>query len=178
MCVLSSRCSLHLNRQMAHGLQMAEIAQYKKRKAEKQQQEQLAKKKNWGNVMHYKKMYNITGLVGNVTHHWANICWGMNCLSAVCLHSTASSMWHLQSYTRILATAWSSLSYKWESGTIALWAFQNKGPSQHVCSPTSCWAVAGVCLLILKMVLCQKPPCNYFGHYQIAMVTHSWVGNP
>uniref|UniRef100_A0A3B5BIT7 Guanylate cyclase n=1 Tax=Stegastes partitus TaxID=144197 RepID=A0A3B5BIT7_9TELE len=32
--------------QMAHGLQMAEIAQYKKRKAEKQQQEQLAKKKN------------------------------------------------------------------------------------------------------------------------------------
>uniref|UniRef100_A0A3Q1GTH5 Guanylate cyclase n=1 Tax=Acanthochromis polyacanthus TaxID=80966 RepID=A0A3Q1GTH5_9TELE len=31
---------------MAHGLQMAEIAQYKKRKAEKQQQEQLAKKKN------------------------------------------------------------------------------------------------------------------------------------
>uniref|UniRef100_A0A674NR31 Guanylate cyclase n=1 Tax=Takifugu rubripes TaxID=31033 RepID=A0A674NR31_TAKRU len=33
-------------KQMAHGLQMAEIAQYKKRKAEKQQQEQLAKKKN------------------------------------------------------------------------------------------------------------------------------------
>ncbi|XP_070711292.1 retinal guanylyl cyclase 2 [Pempheris klunzingeri] len=32
--------------QMAHGLQMAEIAQYKKRKAEKLQQEQLAKKKN------------------------------------------------------------------------------------------------------------------------------------
>ncbi|XP_004573462.1 retinal guanylyl cyclase 2 isoform X2 [Maylandia zebra] len=32
--------------QMAHGLQMAEIAQYKKQKAEKQQQEQLAKKKN------------------------------------------------------------------------------------------------------------------------------------
>ncbi|KAM9426403.1 retinal guanylyl cyclase 2 [Pholidichthys leucotaenia] len=32
--------------QKAHGLQMAEIAQYKKRKAEKQQQEQLAKKKN------------------------------------------------------------------------------------------------------------------------------------
>ncbi|XP_041820558.1 retinal guanylyl cyclase 2 isoform X3 [Chelmon rostratus] len=32
--------------QMAHGLQMAEIAQYKKRKAEKQQQELLAKKKN------------------------------------------------------------------------------------------------------------------------------------
>ncbi|XP_047241461.1 retinal guanylyl cyclase 2 isoform X2 [Girardinichthys multiradiatus] len=32
--------------QRAHGLQMAEIAQYKKRKAEKQQQEQLAKKKN------------------------------------------------------------------------------------------------------------------------------------
>ncbi|XP_074479342.1 retinal guanylyl cyclase 2 [Sebastes fasciatus] len=32
--------------QMAHGLQMAEIAQYKKRKAERQQQEQLAKKKN------------------------------------------------------------------------------------------------------------------------------------
>ncbi|XP_054603442.2 retinal guanylyl cyclase 2 [Nothobranchius furzeri] len=32
--------------QMAHGLQMAEIAQYKKRKAAKQQQEQLAKKKN------------------------------------------------------------------------------------------------------------------------------------
>lgn len=35
---------------------MAEIAQYKKRKAEKQQQEQLAKKKNWGNVMHYKNV--------------------------------------------------------------------------------------------------------------------------
>ncbi|XP_054608923.1 retinal guanylyl cyclase 2 [Dunckerocampus dactyliophorus] len=32
--------------QMAHGLQMAEIAQYKKRQAEKQRQEQLAKKKN------------------------------------------------------------------------------------------------------------------------------------
>ncbi|XP_055362884.1 retinal guanylyl cyclase 2 isoform X2 [Betta splendens] len=32
--------------QMAHGLQMAEIAQYKKRKAERQQQEQRAKKKN------------------------------------------------------------------------------------------------------------------------------------
>ncbi|XP_076581448.1 retinal guanylyl cyclase 2 isoform X2 [Chaetodon auriga] len=32
--------------QTAHGLQMAEIAQYKKRKAEKQQQELLAKKKN------------------------------------------------------------------------------------------------------------------------------------
>uniref|UniRef100_A0A3Q4BHK4 Guanylate cyclase n=1 Tax=Mola mola TaxID=94237 RepID=A0A3Q4BHK4_MOLML len=32
--------------QMAHGLQMAEIAQYKQRKAEKQKQEQLAKKKN------------------------------------------------------------------------------------------------------------------------------------
>lgn len=32
--------------QMAHGLQMAEIAQYKKRKAETQRQEQLAKKKN------------------------------------------------------------------------------------------------------------------------------------
>ncbi|XP_029311273.1 LOW QUALITY PROTEIN: retinal guanylyl cyclase 2 [Cottoperca gobio] len=31
---------------MAQGLQMAEIAQYKKRKAEKQQQDQLAKKKN------------------------------------------------------------------------------------------------------------------------------------
>lgn len=60
---------------MAHGLQMAEIAQYKKRKAEKQQQEQLAKKKNWGNVMHYKKMYNITGLVGNVTRPLENIIW-------------------------------------------------------------------------------------------------------
>lgn len=57
---LCLRCSLHTNRQMAHGLQMAEIAQYKKRKAETQRQEQLAKKKNWGNVMHYKKMYNIT----------------------------------------------------------------------------------------------------------------------
>uniref|UniRef100_A0A8D2ZJT1 Guanylate cyclase n=1 Tax=Scophthalmus maximus TaxID=52904 RepID=A0A8D2ZJT1_SCOMX len=32
--------------QMAHGLQMAEIAQYKKLKAEKEKQEQLAKKKN------------------------------------------------------------------------------------------------------------------------------------
>ncbi|XP_077355787.1 retinal guanylyl cyclase 2 isoform X2 [Festucalex cinctus] len=32
--------------QMAHGLQMAEIAQHKKRQAEKQRQEQLAKKKN------------------------------------------------------------------------------------------------------------------------------------
>lgn len=31
---------------MAHGLQMAEIAQYKKLKAEKEKQEQLAKKKN------------------------------------------------------------------------------------------------------------------------------------
>lgn len=31
---------------MAHGLQMAEIAQYKKVKAEKQRQEQLAKKKH------------------------------------------------------------------------------------------------------------------------------------
>lgn len=51
---------------MAHGLQMAEIAQYKKRKADKQQQEQLAKKKNWGNVMHSKKMYNITRLVRNI----------------------------------------------------------------------------------------------------------------
>lgn len=51
---------------MAHGLQMAEIAQYKKRKAEKQQQEQLAKKKNWGNVMHYKKMYNITRMGRNI----------------------------------------------------------------------------------------------------------------
>lgn len=44
--VVLSCCSRHPNRQMAHGLQMAEIAQYKKRKAEKQQQEQLAKKKN------------------------------------------------------------------------------------------------------------------------------------
>lgn len=43
---LCLHCSLHTNRQMAHGLQMAEIAQYKKRKAERQQQEQLAKKKN------------------------------------------------------------------------------------------------------------------------------------
>ncbi|XP_077401031.1 retinal guanylyl cyclase 2 isoform X2 [Vanacampus margaritifer] len=34
------------SRQMAHGLQMAEIAQHKKRQAEKQRQEQLAKKKN------------------------------------------------------------------------------------------------------------------------------------
>lgn len=49
-------CSLRPNRQMAHGLQMAEIAEYKKRKADKQQQEQLAKKKNWGNVMHYKNV--------------------------------------------------------------------------------------------------------------------------
>lgn len=52
---------------MAHGLQMAEIAQYKKRKADKQQQEQLAKKNNWGNVMHYKKMYNITHLIESLT---------------------------------------------------------------------------------------------------------------
>lgn len=95
VCVLCSCCSLHPNRQMAHGLQMAEIAQYKKRKAEQQQQEQLAKKKNWGNVMHYKKMYNITGLVGNMTRPLANIVWGLvgvNCLKVslrfvcICLH--------------------------------------------------------------------------------------------
>lgn len=52
---------------MAHGLQMAEIAQYKKQKAEKQKQEQLAKKKNWGNVMHYERMYNIICLAGIAT---------------------------------------------------------------------------------------------------------------
>lgn len=46
VCGSCCSCSLRPNRQMAHGLQMAEIAQYKKRKAEKQQQEQLAKKKN------------------------------------------------------------------------------------------------------------------------------------
>ncbi len=68
---------------MAHGLQMAEIAQYKKRKAEKQQQEQLAKKKNWGNVMHYKKMYNITRLVGNVIRPLANLVRGL--VSVSCL---------------------------------------------------------------------------------------------
>ena len=64
------------NRQSAHGLQIAEIAQYKKRKAATQQ-EQLAKKKNWGNVMHYQKMYNITGLVGNMTRPLANTVQGL-----------------------------------------------------------------------------------------------------
>lgn len=62
---------------MAHGLQMAEIAQYKKRKADKQQQEQLAKKKNWGNVMHSKKMYNITRLVRNINPYQSGF--SMNC---------------------------------------------------------------------------------------------------
>lgn len=62
---------------MAHGLQMAEIAQYKKRKADKQQQEQLAKKKNWGNVMHSKKMYNITRLVRNLNPYQSGF--SMNC---------------------------------------------------------------------------------------------------
>lgn len=76
VCVLWSSCSLRLNRQMAHGLQMAEIAQYKKRKAEKQQQEQLAKKKNWGSVMHYKTMYNITDLVGASCPLPKKVWWG------------------------------------------------------------------------------------------------------
>lgn len=53
---------------MAHGLQMAEIAQYKKRKAEKQQQEQLAKKKNWGNVMHYKKCITLLAWIETLTY--------------------------------------------------------------------------------------------------------------
>lgn len=156
MCVLSSRCSLHLNRQMAHGLQMAEIAQYKKQKAEKQQQEQLAKKKNWGNVMHCKKKC-ITLLawlatlliigqtyVGEWTVSVQFVCiWlGLKCDT-------------FKVTQEILATAWSSLSYKWESGTIALWAFSKKGLSQHICFPTSCWAVAGACLLVLKMMFCQ-----------------------